>query len=121
VLALRIEEFTVEPQRDTGLQGNVARLQGARSRVSLLSNTPLFLYRMVKNITLYYHKDCYGCMELKPELKKVARSKGWKYRQVNVERCKTKFCDEIDVVPLIVVDGKTLSESEMEAFIEKEL
>jgi len=60
-------------------------------------------------------------MELKPELKKVARSKGWKYRQVNVERCKTKFCDEIDVVPLIVVDGKTLSESEMEAFIEKEL
>jgi len=58
-------------------------------------------------------------MELKPVLKKVARSKGWKYRQVNVERCRTKLCDEIDAVPVLVVDGKQLSENEMEKFLER--
>ena len=60
-------------------------------------------------------------MELKPVLKKVARSKGWKYSARNIEKCDTKLCDEIDVVPVLVVNGKKLNEKQMEAFLEREL
>ena len=74
---------------------------------------------MVKKVTLYYHTMCEGCMELKPVLKNIARSKGWKYSAKNVERCRTKFCDSIDYVPVLVVDGKKLNENEMEVFLEK--
>ena len=62
---------------------------------------------------------CEGCMEIKPELKKVAKKMNWKYKEINVENCRTKFCDTIEVVPIIVVDGKNLNEEEMYEFVEK--
>jgi len=60
-------------------------------------------------------------MELKPILKKVARSKGWKYTQKDIEKCKTKLCDSIEYVPALIVDGKRLNEKQIEAFLEREL
>ena len=64
---------------------------------------------------------CSRCMDLKPELKKTAKKKNWKYKEINVEHCRSKFCDSIEYVPIIVVDGKNLNEKEMYEFVEKEL
>ena len=118
---LRIVEPIAEPQRDIGSQGLAVRIQDIRLRHRLLSNLPPFLYVMVQKVTLYYHKDCYGCMKLKPILKKVARSKGWKYSARNIEKCNTKLCDSIEYVPTLIVDGKRLNENDLEAFLEREL
>ena len=120
--AQRIVEPIAGPQRVTGSKSVNVRLQDARLRLdSLLSNLLPFLYSMVKKVTLYYHKDCDGCMELKPILKKVARSKGWKYKQVNIERCKTPVCDSLGYVPAIEINGRLLNEKQMETFLEREL
>jgi len=71
-----------------------------------------------KKLTFYYHKDCEACGELKPRFKEVAKLKGWKFRQVNVEKCKTKICDDLDYVPTIYVGRKKLTIEGMEKLLE---
>ena len=119
--ALRIAELIAGPQRVTGSRSVDAQLLVERLEDSLLGNLTPFLCDMIKKVTLYFHDMCGGCQELKPILKKTARSKGWKYTEKNIEKCKTKLCEDVEYVPTLVVDGKKLSENEMYAFIDKEL
>ena len=73
---------------------------------------------MPKKLTFYYHKDCDACGELKPRFKEVAKLKGWTFRQVNVEKCKTKICDDLDAVPTVYVGRKKLTIEGMEKLLE---
>ena len=72
---------------------------------------------MVKEITFYYHPECSGCVEIKPLIHEIAGIKGWKYREVNVEGCTTKICDELEFVPAIFLDGRKLDLREMNKLI----
>ena len=72
---------------------------------------------MAKKVTFYYHKDCDFCKDLRPLIKKAAKSKGLKFRQVNVETCETKFCDTLEYVPTVVLDGKKLNAKKIENFL----
>ena len=76
---------------------------------------------MVKKVTFYYHNDCDGCKELKPLIKKVAKAKGLKFKEINVEKCSTRFCDALTYVPAVVIDGKKLSINKIEKFLENGL
>ena len=76
---------------------------------------------MVKKVTFYYHNMCSGCDELKPIIKGIAKSNGWKFKTVNVERCKSKICDGLEYVPAVFIDDKQLDIDELESLLEKEL
>ena len=72
---------------------------------------------MTKKVTFYYHRDCDGCKELRPLVKKAAKMKGLDFKQVDVEKCETKFCDALSYVPVVVLDGKKLSPKKIENFL----
>ncbi|GAG82592.1 unnamed protein product [marine sediment metagenome] len=72
---------------------------------------------MVKTLRYYWDPDCAGCEELKPAFKEVAKLKGWKYKEINVERCKTKTCDKLEYVPTVYVGRKKLDFNEMEKLL----
>lgn len=54
---------------------------------------------------------------MKPAFKEVAKLKGWKYTEINVEKCKTKICDDIEFVPTVYVGSKKLDFKEMEKLL----
>ncbi|GAG53863.1 unnamed protein product [marine sediment metagenome] len=68
----------------------------------------------MKTLSYYWHPDCDACEELKPVFKKLANLKGWKYQEINVEKCETKICKTLDYVPTIYVDSKKLDFENME-------
>lgn len=72
---------------------------------------------MVKTLSYYWHPDCSGCEELKPAFKELAKLKGWKYKEVNVETCKTNICGDIDYVPTVFIGKKKLDLKEMEKLL----
>ena len=72
---------------------------------------------MAKKVTFYYHKDCEGCKELRPLVKRAAKVKGYEFTQINVEECETKFCDSLEFVPTVVLDSKKLNMKQMENFL----
>ena len=72
---------------------------------------------MVKKVTFYYHKDCEGCKDLRPLVKKAAKAKGLKFEQINVESCETRFCNNLEFVPVLVLNGKKLSPKKIENFL----
>ena len=72
---------------------------------------------MVKTLRYYWAPGCGGCEELRPAFKELAQLKGWKYKEVNVERCETKICSNIDYVPTVFVGRKKLDLREMEALL----
>ena len=73
---------------------------------------------MPKKLTFYYHDDCDACVELKTMFKKVAQLMGWKFSQVNVEKCNTKVCDNMEYVPTVYVGRKKLTIDGMEKLLE---
>ena len=73
---------------------------------------------MPKKLTFYYHNDCDACLELKPRFKEVAKLKGWTFKQVNVEKCKTNICDRMEYVPTVYVGRKKLTIDGMEKLLE---
>ena len=73
---------------------------------------------MAKKVTFYYHKDCDGCKELRPLVKRAAKVKGYEFKQVDVEKCETKFCDNLQFVPTIVLNSKKLNMKQMEKFLD---
>ena len=72
---------------------------------------------MAKQVTFYSHKDCGFCGDLRPLVKKAAKSKGLKFVEVDVEKCESKFCDALSYVPVVVLDGKKLSAKKIENFL----
>ncbi len=54
---------------------------------------------------------------MKPAFKEVAKLKGWKYSEINVETCKSQICDEIECVPTVFVGNKKLDFKEMEKLL----
>ena len=73
---------------------------------------------MAKQVTFYYHKDCEGCKDLRPLVKRAAEMKGYEFTQVDVEECSTKFCDNLQFVPTIVLNDKKLNMKQMEKFLD---
>ena len=72
---------------------------------------------MVETLRYYWHPDCGGCEELKPAFRELAKLKGWKYREINVENCKSKICSAIEYVPTVFVGRKKLDLKEMEKLL----
>ena len=72
---------------------------------------------MVKTLRYYWHPDCGGCEELKPAFKELAKLRGWRYKEYNVENCKSKICNEIEMVPTVFVGNKKLDLKEMEKLL----
>ena len=56
-------------------------------------------------------------MELRPVFKELAKLKGWKYKEVNVETCETKVCNSLDYVPTVFIGRKKLDLNEMEKLL----
>jgi len=54
---------------------------------------------------------------LKPAFKEVAELKGWNYKEINVENCKSKICNGLDYVPTIYVGDKKLDLNAMEKLL----
>ena len=74
---------------------------------------------MTKTLRFYWHPDCGACDELKPAFKELARLKGLKYREINVETCKTNICSSLDYVPTVYVGRKKLKINEMEKLLDE--
>ena len=72
---------------------------------------------MAKTLRYYWSPDCDACEELKPAFKQLAKLKGWKYREINVENCKTKTCSGLEYVPTIYVGKKKLDFEDMEKLL----
>jgi len=47
----------------------------------------------------------------------LATLKGWRFKPINVENCKTKICDDLEYVPTIFVGRKKLNLNEMEKLL----
>ncbi len=77
----------------------------------------LFSINMVKTLRYYWHPDCGGCEELKPAFKELAELKGWKYKEINIETCKSKRCNAMEYVPTVFVGSKKLNLKEMEKLL----
>ncbi len=56
-------------------------------------------------------------MELKPAFKELAKLKGYSYKEINVETCKSKICNDIEMVPTVYVGSKKLDLKEMEKLL----
>ena len=74
---------------------------------------------MTKTLRFYWHPDCGACDELKPAFKELARLKGLKYQEINVETCKTNICSSLDYVPTVYVGRKKLNINEMEKLLDE--
>jgi len=72
---------------------------------------------MVKTLRFYWDPDCGGCEELKPAFRELAKLKGWTFKMINVQTCKSKICDKIEYVPTVYVGRKKLDLSEMEKLL----
>lgn len=70
-----------------------------------------------KTLRFYWSPDCPSCEELKPAFKEVAALKGWKYKEINVERCKSKVCNDLEYVPTIFIGSKKLDLKEMDKLL----
>ena len=72
---------------------------------------------MVKTLRYYWDPSCGVCEELKPAFKELAELKGWRYKELNVRICKSKICNDIEVVPTVYVGSKKLDLKEMEKLL----
>ena len=54
---------------------------------------------------------------MKPAFKELAKLKGWKYREINVENCETKICNSLDYVPTVFIGRKKLDLNDMERLL----
>jgi len=54
---------------------------------------------------------------LKPAFKELAKLKGWRYKEYNVQTCKSKICNNIEYVPTVYVGSKKLDLSEMDKLL----
>lgn len=71
----------------------------------------------MKTLSYYWHPDCGACKELKPAFQEIAKLKGWKYKEINVEKCETKICDDIEYVPTVFIGNKKLDFGDMEKIL----
>ncbi len=72
---------------------------------------------MVKTLRFYWDPSCGVCEELKPAFKELAKLKRWRYKEYNVETCKSKICNELEYVPTVYVGRKKLDLKEMEKLL----
>ncbi len=74
---------------------------------------------MAKTLRYYWSPGCDGCVELKPAFKELAELKGWTYKEINVEQCKSKICNTLDYVPMVYIDNKKLDLKDMEILLKE--
>ena len=73
----------------------------------------------MKTLSFYMSKECGACKEAKPAFKEIARLKGWKFKEIDVEKCKTKICQDIEYVPMIYIDKKKIGLDEVEKLVKE--
>ena len=54
---------------------------------------------------------------MKPAFKELAKLKGYSYKEINVETCKSKICNDIEMVPTVFIGSKKLDLKEMEKLL----
>jgi len=73
----------------------------------------------MKTLSFYVQKDCGACKEARPAFQEIARLKGWKFKEIDVEKCKTKICNNLDYVPTIYIGKKKIELDELEKLIKE--
>jgi len=70
------------------------------------------------SIIRFYSTDwCGYCKSEYPKVEKIAARLGYKVEKINVEQCPVNLkrqCDRIDAVPMVEINGKVMSVSELE-------
>ena len=69
-------------------------------------------------ITAFYAPWCGTCHTILPKVEAYARRNGMMFEKVNVEQCKTDTCESVDFVPHILVDGRPMSDAQLERIID---
>jgi len=68
---------------------------------------------------LYYSTDwCGHCEAEYPKVEQIAQKLGYQVEKINVERCPVNLkekCDSIEAVPMVQIDGKIITVSELES------
>ncbi len=71
-----------------------------------------------KGITAFYAPWCGNCHVILPKVEAYARRKGYKFEKINLDKCKTETCDSVDYVPQILLDGRPMSDAQLERIID---
>ena len=75
------------------------------------------------SVIRYYSTDwCGFCKTEYPKVEKIAARLGYKIEKINVEQCPVtlkKTCDRVDAVPMVELNGKIMSVSELEKLTAK--
>ena len=70
------------------------------------------------SVIRYYSTNwCGYCKTEYPKVEKIAARLGYKVEKINVDQCPVSLkrqCDRIDAVPMVEINGKVMSVSELE-------
>lgn len=70
-----------------------------------------------KGMVFIFHPSCPSCERLLPAFRKAAKDKGITFKKVDIRKCTLEECRKAELVPTILIDGKRLSQVEMERII----
>ena len=73
---------------------------------------------MPKKITAFYADWCGSCKAVLPKLEAYARREGIMFEKVNLDHCKTDKCESIEAVPHVMLDGRVMSDKQLERIID---
>ena len=71
-----------------------------------------------KGITAFYAPWCGNCRIVIPKLRAYARRKGYRFEKINVENCKTETCESIGYVPHVLMNGRPMSDKQLERILD---
>ncbi len=118
---LREEQEKILPAT-SGLQVHGQALHDARAQgqgIAFYHFHLFFQYSMAKTLRFYWQSDCDACEELKPAFKEVAQLKGWRYKEINIDKCKSKICNDLEYVPTVYIGRKKLDLKEMDKLLDE--
>lgn len=69
------------------------------------------------NVTIYKSDGCGHCKQLVPVIKRNAKARGDKVTVKDIDRCHTDDCNSVAFTPLVVRNGKELSEAQLRPYL----
>ena len=73
---------------------------------------------MSKTITAFYAPWCGSCHTVIPKVEAYDKRNGISFEKVDVDQCDTQQCNNVDYVPHIMVDGRPMSDAQLEKILD---
>ena len=73
---------------------------------------------MPNKITAFYAPWCGSCHVVIPKVEAYARRNGMSFEKVDVDKCTTEQCDAVGYVPHIMIDGRPMSDAQLEKILD---